>query len=117
MRDRAVEYLVRTRSPDGGWGPVAGLASQVLPTAYAVLALARAPRSDGGALAAGVRFLLRAQRPSGAFRSPPDALGPRPFVFEMDLFPTVHSFLALAAAHERLSAWPPAVPARAAGRG
>jgi squalene-hopene/tetraprenyl-beta-curcumene cyclase len=117
MRDRAVEHLVRTRNPDGGWGPVAGLASQVLPTAYAVLALARAPWADAGALAAGIRFLLRAQRPSGAFCSPPDALGPRPFVFEVDLFPTVHAFLALAAAHERLVARPPRRPRPRGGSG
>jgi len=106
MQEQAVEHLVRARNPDGGWGPVGGLVSQVLPTAYAVLALARAPQSDRAAVAAGVQFLLRAQRPSGAFRSPPDALGPRPFVFEMDLFPTAHAFVALAAAHERLSARP-----------
>lgn len=97
IHDRCTQHLVASQNADGGWGAADDGRSQVLPTAYGLIGLcaARGPATDGPVLA-GVEYLLAQQRADGGFDSPADALGPRPFVFEMDLFPTAYALMALA---------------------
>ncbi|MDT0441495.1 hypothetical protein [Streptomyces johnsoniae] len=71
-----------------------------LGTAYAVGALAAAGR-EAAALAAGVR-LLTATGPEAAV--PPDALGPRPFVYDVPLLYPVYRLGGLAAARDLAAA-------------
>jgi hypothetical protein len=104
MIGRCVASVRAHQNPDGGWGAAPGGASESLPTSYALVALAHAGEPPGDALARGADFLLAAQREDGSFSSPADAVGPRPLVYEMDLFPTVYGLWGLLAARDALAA-------------
>ena len=96
IRDRSVGHLLSTQNRDGGWGLVVGAESRVLPTAYALIGLGRAQQGTTvDAITRAIEYLVSQQLADGGFESPSDALGPRPFLFEMDLFPTVYALLAL----------------------
>ena len=71
----ACGWLVERRLPDGGWGEhhsgcstgryVAHSESQVIQTAWALIALLEAGHPDWPAISGGARFLLDAQEPDG----------------------------------------------------
>jgi prenyltransferase beta subunit len=99
MARKSVRYVLANQNSDGGWGPVPGAASQSLPTSYALIALAHAPTPrPEDPIRRGACFLIHHQRPDGGFASPPDAVGPRPLVYEMELFPTLYALWGLSAA-------------------
>jgi squalene-hopene/tetraprenyl-beta-curcumene cyclase/sporulenol synthase len=98
MSNRCLAYLLRHQHSDGGWGPVPESPAECLPTAYALIALAQAPAPPLAAIRLACDFLLGRQRADGGFSSPPDAVGPRPLVYEMDLYPTIYALWGLTAA-------------------
>lgn len=98
MSRRSVDYVLRQQNDDGGWGVAPGGPSECLPTSYALIGLGSAPAAPLGAIRRAADFLLERQHDDGGFASPPDAAGPRPLVYEMDLFPTLYGAWALVVA-------------------
>lgn len=81
LRSRLLAHLLERRLPDGGWGHEDTGPSDPISTAYATVALARAP-GHAGALASAVAYLAERQRPDGGFDSVPDQAGPRPLLYD-----------------------------------
>ncbi|MEW4566637.1 hypothetical protein AB1L88_02100 [Tautonia sp. JC769] len=67
-RRQALDLLLRSQSPDGGWGPYETSPPEVFDTALAVLALAATPSADTrDPLRLGRSSLIAAQLPSGGW--------------------------------------------------
>lgn len=99
LESRACDFMLRSQNADGGWGQLPGLRSSVLSTAYALIGLGSChPTEDRQvAVSRGCRYLLERQHPTGELSSAPDALGPRPLVYDVRLFSTVYPYWALSA--------------------
>lgn len=80
MAERARAHLLRAQNDDGGWAGLRGEASTAEETAWAVLALLRAPADDPAAdrvaraTRRGVRWLIDRQRPDGTWSEAPIGL-------------------------------------------
>lgn len=87
----SADYLAATHNADGGWGQRPGDPSDVLSTAYSLLAIGR--RGPASALRDGLEYLLAHQDGDGGFTSIPDSAGPRPFPHDApvlaDAFPLI----------------------------
>ncbi|MDJ1137324.1 prenyltransferase/squalene oxidase repeat-containing protein [Streptomyces iconiensis] len=81
LRTRLLAHLLEHRLPDGGWGHEDTGPSDPISTAYATVALARAP-GHTAELGAAVDYLADRQRPDGGFDSVPDQAGPRPLLYD-----------------------------------
>ncbi|GAB5561695.1 MAG: hypothetical protein SynsKO_33420 [Synoicihabitans sp.] len=93
---RGKHFLLNQQNSDGGWGKSSGCRSSALSTAYALIGLLSCDRTSAtAAVVRGIRYLLTQQNKDGAFHSEPDALGPRPLVFDIPLFSTIYSLWAL----------------------
>lgn len=93
MERRALTYLCAHQHDDGSFGAVPGAPGDALSTAYGLGALCSLRRPERAGLAAAA--LLARQTDDGAFPSPPDMVGPRPFVYDDPLLSTTFSVLAL----------------------
>jgi Prenyltransferase and squalene oxidase repeat len=69
QHDRALAFLRRIQTSEGGWGPYAATPAEVFDTALALLALARHPVRPGAGemIARGRRFLAAQQLPDGSW--------------------------------------------------
>lgn len=101
MAGRALAFVRTHQHPDGGWGQHAGAASDPLSTAYALIALSC--QDDPAPAARGFAYLRTRQLPDGRVVSPPDALGPRPFVYQIPALASIYSLLALAHLDARIT--------------
>lgn len=101
MATRALEFVRTHQHPDGGWGQHAGAASDPLSTAYALIALSC--QDDPAPAARGFTYLRTRQSPDGRVISPPDAIGPRPFVYQIPALASIFSLLALAHLDARIT--------------
>ncbi len=100
LRQRALKYVLDSQNTDGGWGRFSGRVSTGLSTAYALISLDdQAGYEAAAASRVGHAFLRRQQGPSGEFFSPPDALGPRPLVYEVKTFATLYAYWAMCSYH------------------
>jgi squalene-hopene/tetraprenyl-beta-curcumene cyclase len=96
MAARGGQFLLKQQNIDGGWGNFHGAQSTALSTSYALIGLLsfdRIPAAE--AVARGMRFLLTQQSENVVFRSAPDALGPRPLVYDIKLFAAIYGLWAL----------------------
>ena len=101
MAGRALAFVRTHQHPDGGWGQRAGAASDPLSTAYALIALSC--QDDPAPAARGFAYLRTRQLPDGRVVSPPDAIGPRPFVYQIPALASIFSLLALAHLDARIT--------------
>jgi squalene-hopene/tetraprenyl-beta-curcumene cyclase len=92
MAQRIDRAVVDTQNADGGWGQQPSDPSDVISTSYAtvVLCCGRDPRPAARA----ATWLLDAQREDGSFDSPPDMVGPRPFVYHIPILADIFALLA-----------------------
>lgn len=68
MLSQAIELLIGSQNPDGGWGAVRGNRSTTEATALAYLALRSRERNDlGSAVERGKRWLIERQNPDGSW--------------------------------------------------
>ncbi|HEY5836670.1 prenyltransferase/squalene oxidase repeat-containing protein [Streptomyces sp.] len=100
VRHRALERVIGTQNPDGGWGWTPDHPSDAVSTAYALIALCA--QDDPGPVAAGLGHLLSCQRADGSVESTSDSIGPRPFVFRVAALADVFCGLALGHVASRL---------------
>lgn len=94
MLDRSLAYVRDQQHPDGGWGQQPESPSDPLSTAYALISLCQ--QHDPAPAVRGLRYLRDHQQPDGRIVSPPDGLGPRPFVYELPSLSSIFPLLALA---------------------
>lgn len=94
LRTRLLSHLLERRLPDGGWGHEDTGPSDPISTAYATVALARAP-GHAPELAAAVAYLAARQNPDGGFTSVPDQAGPRPLLYDAPTLADTCTLLAL----------------------
>jgi squalene-hopene/tetraprenyl-beta-curcumene cyclase len=113
---RGAEWLVRHQQPCGGWGESPdsygdpSLRGQGNPTAsqtaWALLGLHAAGRTDDPAFARGVAWLLDQQRPQGDWHEP-EFTGtgfPRVFYLRYDMYRLYFPLMALACAASKVAA-------------
>ncbi len=86
--------LAAAQNTDGGWGQVAGAASDVLSTSYSLLALT-AGADTAPVQAGGLRYLIAQQQGDGGFTSIPDSAGPRPIPHDLPVLADTFALLAL----------------------
>jgi len=109
---RARRWLVEHQREDGGWGEshvgcldgnyVENEKSQIVQTAWAMLALQEAGESDWSCLTRGARFLMDAQQPDGSWpRQDPAGLFFRTALLEYDLYRQIFPLWALSAYETR----------------
>jgi hypothetical protein len=69
VRHDGLEFLTRTHTSDGGWGPHLYAPAEAFDTALALLALAALPKSEktAGMIGRGRQFLLSIQQPAGGW--------------------------------------------------
>lgn len=119
---RAVEWLLRKQNADGGWGEtcesydrpeLAGIGeSTASQTAWALLGLLAAGHASHTAVARGVEYLLRTQRPDGAWDDASwNGTGfPRVFMLKYHLYPVYFPLWALGVYRKSREAAGPAGP-------
>lgn len=93
MISRALTFVRERQHPDGGWGQRDDAASDPLSTAYALIALTC--QNDPSPAARGFAYLRAHQSANGRIDSPPDVVGPRPFILEIPALASIFSLLAL----------------------
>ncbi len=112
VRRRCVAFLRGLRRRDGGW-PIHpdDQRSHVLSSAYALGGLSACLGSlTSSELYESIWALLAAQDQDGGFRSSPDSLGPRPFVYDVPILATIYSVWALARVRDLLAGRADEVP-------
>lgn len=107
LYERTLGYLRDSQHEDGGWGHNESKPSDALSTAFGLSALCLLGRHlpiETAPIERATSYLLSQQDPeSGEFFSLPDVVGPRPIPFNVPLFSTVFSSIALTFAAEKLS--------------
>jgi squalene-hopene/tetraprenyl-beta-curcumene cyclase len=107
LQKRATQYLLESQHSDGGWGQKDSEPSDALSTAFGLSSLCLLGRHlpiGTFPLQRAVSYLVSQQdRQTGEFFSIPDVVGPRPIPFNVTLFSTVFSSIALAFAAEALA--------------
>lgn len=93
-RRHLIAHLIETQGADGGWGHDVD-DSDPISTAYAVIALAHAPR-HAAALRRALAYLAGRQQPHGGYHSKPDQAGPRPLLYHVPVLADVCVLLAFA---------------------
>ncbi|MFJ7146726.1 prenyltransferase/squalene oxidase repeat-containing protein [Streptomyces sp. NPDC100445] len=93
MAERAHRFVLEQQNADGGWGQQAGEPSDVISTAYGLIAVCG--QEDPVPAAAAARFLAAAQDGHGLREVRPDSIGPRPFVFTVPVLADIFTLLAL----------------------
>ena len=100
---KSLAFMANSQNADGGWGSFPGWVSTVLATSYAVIGITACGGANSrAALERGVSFLLQQQLNTGGFKSPPDALGPRPLVYNVELYSSIYACWALLAGRQTL---------------
>ncbi|MEV0038887.1 prenyltransferase/squalene oxidase repeat-containing protein [Streptomyces sp. NPDC050804] len=110
MSERARRLVVCQQNADGGWGQQAGEPSDVISTAYGLIAVCG--QEDPAPAVAAAQFLAAAQNGQGLREARPDSIGPRPFVFTVPVLADIFTLLALG----HLAGRTATVPARSGGR-
>ncbi|QHC27551.1 prenyltransferase/squalene oxidase repeat-containing protein [Streptomyces sp. HF10] len=93
MAQRALGAVLSRQNPDGGWGMREGDESDVLSTAYGLIAVCG--QDDPGPARGAVSFLMAAEHDGGVRGALSDSIGPRPFVFTVPVLADVFTVLAL----------------------
>ncbi|WP_327399710.1 hypothetical protein OG194_05535 [Streptomyces sp. NBC_01288] len=104
LRTRALDHILRTQNPDGGWGQQPGSASDPVSTAYALIALCHQP--DPEPAAAGITYLMARQNSEGSIDSISDSIGPRPFVFRIPVLGDIFTLMAFGHIAHRTASLP-----------
>ena len=100
---RSVAYLHRTQNPDGGWGQVAGQASDVISSAHALSALSHGRYSDS--VRRGVAYLKKHQHSRRHLIA--DQAAPRPIPYQFPVLARIFVLNALADVAICASSHPP----------
>lgn len=100
MADRAMSYVLRAQNDDGGWGLEPGKPSAVVSTAYGLICACY--QEDPAPARRATAYLLDACRDRAHIISPPDTIGPRPFVFAVPVLADIFSLLAVGHLMRRL---------------
>ncbi|MFF3313855.1 prenyltransferase/squalene oxidase repeat-containing protein [Streptomyces sp. NPDC002952] len=87
----SVQYLLAAQNSDGGWGQLAGSASDAISTAYSILAL---PPENAAQIWQGISFIVQSSD-SGRVYSIPDQAGPRPIPWNVPVLADVTALWAL----------------------
>ncbi|MDT0493953.1 terpene cyclase/mutase family protein [Streptomyces griseus] len=93
MVERSMRLVLDRQNGDGGWGQQDGEASDVISTAYGLIAVCG--QDDPQPALAAVSFLVAAERDGSVRGARPDSIGPRPFVFTVPVLADVFTVLAL----------------------
>ncbi|WP_165975350.1 prenyltransferase/squalene oxidase repeat-containing protein [Actinomadura rubrisoli] len=101
MRRRALDLILGSQEPDGGWGGQDRAPSDPISTAYALIALCC--QDDPAPAVRGVTYLLSRQRSDGRIEYEPDSIGPRPFIFSLPALGDIFALLALGHLTTRIS--------------
>lgn len=93
MARRALGAVLSRQNPDGGWGMRQGDESDVLSTAYGLIAVCG--QDDPGPARGAVSFLMAAEHDGRVRGALSDSVGPRPFVFAVPVLADIFTVLAL----------------------
>ncbi|WP_334662997.1 prenyltransferase/squalene oxidase repeat-containing protein [Streptomyces cyaneofuscatus] len=93
MVRRSMRLVLTRQNGDGGWGGRDGEASDVISTAYGLIAVCG--QDDPRPAAAAAAFLVEAERNGSVQGARPDSIGPRPFVFTVPVLADIFTVLAL----------------------
>ncbi|MFJ9523669.1 prenyltransferase/squalene oxidase repeat-containing protein [Kitasatospora sp. NPDC101801] len=107
MTARSLSLVLSQQNQDGGFGQQAGEPSDVISTAYGLIALCT--QSDPGPAVRAVAYLIAQWQADGGVTSRPDSIGPRLFTFTVPVLAEIFTLLALGHLHHRLA--PAVVPA------
>ncbi|MEU1782561.1 prenyltransferase/squalene oxidase repeat-containing protein [Streptomyces abikoensis] len=116
-RARGLRHLLDTQQADGGWGHTPDEPTDPISTAYAVIALSRAPEHTPE-LDRALHYLRIHQQPDGGYLSRPDQAGPRPLLYDTPALADICVLLALTTppGHEHKVGLGPAPEGRPGGR-
>lgn len=101
---RSIAYLHQAQNPDGGWGQVAGQASDVISSAHALSALSHGEYSDS--LQRGLNYLKKHRHTRRHLLA--DQAAPRPIPYHFPVLATIFTLNALADVLTCASSRPPA---------
>ncbi|MFF5106697.1 prenyltransferase/squalene oxidase repeat-containing protein [Streptomyces sp. NPDC000134] len=104
MLRRCMRAVLTEQNEDGGFGQRVGDPSDVISTAYGLIALCRHPNPRPAAAA--IKYLLAARDNDGGLSSPPDSIGPRPFLFTVPVLAEIFTLLALGHVAHRVAPAP-----------
>ncbi|XUZ94156.1 prenyltransferase/squalene oxidase repeat-containing protein [Streptomyces araujoniae] len=90
---RSMRLVLARQNGDGGWGRQEGEASDVISTAYGLIAVCG--QDDPGPAIAASSFLVEAEHDGRVRGARSDSIGPRPFVFTVPVLADVFTVLAL----------------------
>lgn len=93
MAERSMRLVLTRQNGDGGWGQQDGEASDVISTAYGLIAVCG--QDDPRPAAAAAAFLVAAEHDGSVRGARPDSIGPRPFVFTVPVLADIFTVLAL----------------------
>lgn len=93
MVRRSMRLVLGRQNGDGGWGQRDGEASDVISTAYGLIAVCG--QDDPRPARAAASFLVAAERDGSVRGARPDSIGPRPFVFTVPVLADIFTVLAL----------------------
>ncbi|MEU3220256.1 hypothetical protein [Streptomyces sp. NPDC006971] len=105
MLERTNVLLREGCNEDGGWSRQAGEASDVISTAYGLIAMCG--QDDPGAAVDAADFLPTARREDGGISATSDSIGPRPFIFTVPSLAEVFTLLALGHRTTQPTPWLP----------
>ncbi|MCX5205571.1 terpene cyclase/mutase family protein [Streptomyces sp. NBC_00237] len=93
MVERGRNLVLSQQNADGGWGQQTGEPSDVISTAYGLIAVCG--QADPAPAVAAASYLATAQGEGGSQGMRPDSIGPRPFVFTVPALADIFTLLAL----------------------
>ncbi|MFJ4827082.1 prenyltransferase/squalene oxidase repeat-containing protein [Streptomyces bacillaris] len=93
MVRRSMRLVLARQNGDGGWGQREGEASDVISTAYGLIAVCG--QDDPGPAIAASAFLIEAEHDGRVRGARSDSIGPRPFVFTVPALADIFTVLAL----------------------
>ncbi len=101
LASRCLGLVLSEQNADGGWGSQAGDPSDVISTAYGLIALCGQSNPEPAVHAAA--FIIAALRSGGSARMISDSVGPRGFVFTVPVLVEIFTLLAFGHLDRRLS--------------